>query len=241
MRLRARLCHTADTSVVTGIVGAMTDTRTAADIRTAYLDAAASATELVAHPAVAEAWTKPSALPGFSVGGLAAHLAAQLTYPASAIAAPEPEPAALDLLTHYSRARWIGQDIDNESNTGIRNRGEAASQAGPEAVAAEARAAHAALVELLARVPAGRRVPINNTVEWTLTVEDLLHTRLLEIVVHSDDLAVSASIPTPELPATVTEPVIDLLSRLSVRRHGATAVLRALSRAERSPATISAL
>jgi hypothetical protein len=34
--------------------------------------------------------------------------------------------------------------------------------------------------------------------------------------------------------------VIDLLARLAVRRHGPTAVLRALSRAERAPGTISA-
>jgi hypothetical protein len=33
----------------------------------------------------------------------------------------------------------------------------------------------------------------------------------------------------------------DLLSRLAVRRHGPTAVLRALSRAERAPATIAAI
>jgi hypothetical protein len=35
--------------------------------------------------------------------------------------------------------------------------------------------------------------------------------------------------------------VVDLLSRLSVQRHGAVAVLRALSRAERAPSTIAAI
>jgi hypothetical protein len=62
----------------------------------------------------------------------------------------------------------------------------------------------------------------------------------MEIAVHSDDLACSVQIDPPALPREVTEPVIDLLSRLSVRRYGATAVLRALSRAERAPPTISA-
>jgi len=35
--------------------------------------------------------------------------------------------------------------------------------------------------------------------------------------------------------------VLDLLCRLAVHRHGAVAVLRALSRAERAPASIAAL
>jgi hypothetical protein len=47
-------------------------------------------------------------------------------------------------------------------------------------------------------------------------------------------------IETPALPESVIEPVVDLLARLAVHRHGATAVIRTLSRAERAPATISA-
>jgi hypothetical protein len=65
--------------------------------------------------------------------------------------------------------------------------------------------------------------------------------RLLEVVVHSDDLAYSVGLPTPDLPAEAVETVVDLLSRIAVRRHGATNVLRALTRADRAPASISAL
>jgi hypothetical protein len=59
---------------------------------------------------------------------------------------------------------------------------------------------------------------------------------MLEVVVHADDLAVSVGIPTPELPDDVFAPVRDLLVRLSVRRHGQAAVVRALSRRERAGA-----
>lgn len=62
----------------------------------------------------------------------------------------------------------------------------------------------------------------------------------MELVVHADDLAVSVAVPTPPLPATTTEPVVDLLSRLAVRRHGSTALIRALARTERAPDTIAA-
>jgi hypothetical protein len=63
---------------------------------------------------------------------------------------------------------------------------------------------------------------------------------MMELAVHSDDLAVSVGTATPALRQSAVDTVIDLLSRLAVRRHGPTAVLRALSRAERSPATIAA-
>jgi hypothetical protein len=75
---------------------------------------------------------------------------------------------------------------------------------------------------------------------WSLMLDDILTTRMMELAVHSDDLAVSVGIATPALPQSAVDTVIDLLSRLAVRRHGPTAVLRALSRAERAPATIAA-
>jgi hypothetical protein len=75
---------------------------------------------------------------------------------------------------------------------------------------------------------------------WSLLLDDLLTTRMMELAVHSDDLAVSVGIATPAPPERAVDTVIQLLSRLAVRRHGPTAVLRALSRAERAPATVAA-
>jgi hypothetical protein len=76
---------------------------------------------------------------------------------------------------------------------------------------------------------------------WSLRLDDFLTTRLMEIAVHSDDLAVSVGVPAPELPLAALDPVVVLLSRLALRRHGQAALLRALSRAERAPTTIAAL
>jgi len=76
---------------------------------------------------------------------------------------------------------------------------------------------------------------------WSLRLNDFLTTRLLEIVVHCDDLDFSVDIPTPRFPPPVIDRVIGLLAQLAVQRHGATAVLRGLSRAERAPAGIAAI
>ncbi|WP_220182723.1 hypothetical protein [Sphaerisporangium album] len=64
---------------------------------------------------------------------------------------------------------------------------------------------------------------------------------MMELAVHSDDLAVSVGVPTPPLDPGAVDTVIGLLSRLAVRRHGPVNVLRALSRAERAPALINAI
>ena len=75
---------------------------------------------------------------------------------------------------------------------------------------------------------------------WALTAHDFLVTRLMETVVHSDDLAASVGLPTPDFPDAVVTPVLDLLTTLAVRRHGATALVRTLARPQRAPATVAA-
>ena len=76
---------------------------------------------------------------------------------------------------------------------------------------------------------------------FAISLDDFITSRILELVVHCDDLAYSVDIPTPVFPAAAVETVVDLLTRIAVRRHGAVDVLRALSRAERAPASIAAL
>ena len=208
-------------------------------IRAAFLTAADSATALLADPLVAAAWSATSALPEMSVGALAAHLGAQVRFAADVLDRPPPAGEPVGLAGHYERVTWIGADLDAEVNVGIRANAEHMGTAGPAVLVEEVRAAVATLrqrldVELVGRTvspPAG---------PWALTLDDFLVTRMMEIAVHSDDLACSVGAPTPPLPAAVLRPVFDLLVTLSVRRHGPTALLRALSRAERAPATVAA-
>ncbi|MBN6057194.1 maleylpyruvate isomerase N-terminal domain-containing protein [Nonomuraea sp. RK-328] len=209
------------------------------EVRTSYLTAAESAVALLGDPAVAAAWDKPSALTEFSVAGLAGHLGHQLVRVDGLLAAeatPGVEP--IGLLEHYARSPWVEAGLDHEINVGIRRAGEESAAAGPAALASTT-------AELLDRQratlpdePADRVLDLPSG--WSLLLDDFLMTRMIELVVHSDDLAASVGVETPALPARVVDPVVDLLARLAVHRHGATAVIRTLSRAERAPATISA-
>jgi len=201
--------------------------------------AAESAAVLVAAPEVAAAWTEPSALTGFTVGGLAEHLAGQVLFVAGTIAGPPPSDGTVSLLEHYDRVTWLGADLDQEVNVAIRESGEGQAAEGPAALVERIGEALVDLRGLLAEQPADKVVqpPAG---PWGLRLDDFLVTRMMEIAVHSDDLAASVGVPTPELPEDVLEPVFALLLRLSVRRHGAVPVLRALSRSERALGTVSA-
>ncbi|HEY3501966.1 MAG TPA: maleylpyruvate isomerase N-terminal domain-containing protein [Actinocatenispora sp.] len=207
-------------------------------IRDAYLSAATTAATLLREPTVAARWSEPSALPDFSVAGLARHLANQVTHTVPLLAAP-PGDAAIPVLEHFTGGAWVTSGVDSDANVGIRRRGEAAAAATtPAALADDVDAALAELRRALPAEPAERVVDLG---EWGLTVDDLLLTRVMELVVHADDLAVSVGVPTPEMPAAATGATIDLLARIAAWRHGPLAVVRALSRGERAPATISAL
>jgi hypothetical protein len=207
-------------------------------IRDAFLSSAATAATLLREPALAARWSEPSALSDFSVAGLARHLANQVTHSVPLLTA-DPGASAVPILEHYTRNTWVTSGIDGRDNIAIRRKGEAdAAATTPQDLADEVDAALAQLRRVVPAQPPDRVVDFR---AWGLTVDDFLLTRLMELVVHVDDLAVSLGVPTPELPPAATEAAIGLLSQVAVWRHGPLAVVRALARRERAPETIAAL
>jgi hypothetical protein len=221
------------------LVGHPLNWRSVQTIRASYLAAADVAVRLLGDGAVALRWAAPSVLPGMPVSALAGHLARQVLW-VERLLVPRPgaEPP-ISLLDHYARSAWAAAGPDDEANAGIRRDAAAEAAPGPAALAARAADTARRLGGVLAGEPPDRVVLVPWG-PWPLTLDDLLVSRLLEIAVHDDDLALSVGLPTPELPGDVTDLVLALLSRLAARRHGATAVIRALSRAERAPPTIAA-
>jgi hypothetical protein len=209
-------------------------------IRDQYLDACDTALGLLADDAVRSRWSQASALDGFTVGGLAAHLAAQITSAVQALDADYTGKDRIGLFDHYERAAWVGADIDNDANTAIRAGGETDAAAGPDAVLTDTRTALAAL---RGRLPALEPDATGGNPRWPYATafDDFLVTRILELVVHSDDLAVSCDRPTPTFAPDVFDTAAWALTRISAARHGQPALIRALARAERAPDTITAL
>jgi hypothetical protein len=209
-----------------------------------FLVAGASAVELLGRVEVVNRWADRSALPRMSVGALSAHLGSQILSVHAAVtsgtAATDEEP--VPLLEHYQRVPWVAAGLDDPANVTIRESAERSAGPGHDALVAGVQAAlddlrTAFATTLPAGLPPAIRMP---WWDWSLSFEDFLVTRVLEIVVHSDDLAVSVDVEPPALPQTVLGPVLALLVGVSLHRHGQAAVVRALSRSERAPASISA-
>ncbi|WCN84274.1 maleylpyruvate isomerase N-terminal domain-containing protein [Micromonospora sp. LH3U1] len=198
----------------------------------AFPIAASIALDLIRRPEVSEQWSSPSALPHLSVGALACHLGRQ------AVRAAELLPTPTDLLLleaaddHYERAAWVTEGSPDEASVAS-GPDEAEAVRGPADLHDRSAVALREVGDLLARGAARDVVPIPWQ-GWSLRRSEFLLTRQLEIVVHSDDLAVSVGVPTPTFPAEVFDPVRDLLVRLAVRRHGQSALISALSRSERA-------
>jgi hypothetical protein len=72
--------------------------------------------------------------------------------------------------------------------------------------------------------------------DMVIRLDDYLATRLVELCVHVDDLAVSLGEPAPPLPEAATGLAVRILVDVARQRHGDRAVLRALTRRERDPA-----
>jgi mycothiol maleylpyruvate isomerase-like protein len=207
--------------------------------RESFLAAARIAGDLVRRPEVTARWADESACAGMSVGGLACHLGSQVTNTVRLVGSPDRGEAPIPLLEHYVRAAWVGSDLDADVNVGIRDASNADAADGPDALAALVDDQLARLPGVLAAADASSPLLIPWQ-GWSLTVTDWLVTRMMEIVVHSDDLAASVDVETPEFPGGVVTPVLALLTGVATRRHGQTAVVRALSRPQRAPSSVSA-
>ncbi|MET9074447.1 hypothetical protein ABZX95_20205 [Streptomyces sp. NPDC004232] len=214
----------------------------------AYLGAAGQGVALLEAPEVATAWEQPSALAKMTVGGLAGHLAYQILSVSSALqvganSALQEAPAQevpIPLLEHYARAAWIDTPLDGEVNAGIRAKGEGIASQGSLWLAELARTSFVEQRTKLAECAGDQPVFMPQT-GWALRLDDFLVTRMLELAVHMDDLAVSVGLAVQELPEEAFDLVLVLLARLAARRHGQAALLRALARLERAPAAINAI
>jgi Mycothiol maleylpyruvate isomerase N-terminal domain len=198
----------------------------------AFLTAAAVALDLVERREVGEQWVMPSVLPKMSVGALACHLGRQVVRAAALLPVVTDVPPLEHVDEHYRRADWV-KSTSPDDPPNDRSTDDAEAVLGAAALADRTAEALETVRRLFAD-GAARDVVLIPWQGWALRRDDFLLTRMLEIVVHADDLALSVGIRMPEFPAQVFAPVRDLLVRLAVDRHGQSAVISTLTRSERT-------
>lgn len=201
-------------------------------IRPVFLDTARTIPLVV--DAVADRWASPSALAGWTVGGLTGHLTRAVTTVGTYLEAGPPGGGTVIDPAGY----FLTAGLDDEGVAAdVLARGEAVGADGPAALAARVSEVVEELREQFDDVPEGRLVSVFGG--SVLTLDDYLVTRLVELVVHHDDLVASVDVELPGLPRTAVDAALDALVAMARRRHGDAAVLRSLTRRERAPGTIA--
>jgi uncharacterized protein (TIGR03083 family) len=184
---------------------------------------------------LAERFESSSALAEFSVRGLAGHLCRAMTSVETYLDQGPPAPGSqgdvLSAAEYYARVIPEDRDLDSDFNRAIRQRGLEAAPGTSDDLIFEWAETAAGLITRLEHEPKDRLVQVYGGL--VMTLDEYLVTRLVELVVHADDLAASLGSPPPALPPAATGLVIATLVEVARIRHGDAATVRALTRRER--------
>ncbi len=205
-----------------------------ARVRALVVEAVEAAAELLARPAVARRWAEPSALEGMTVGALCAHLVrgagATLAYLDRTDPQARPSGELLTAITYFHAA------VDSPIHERIKEVSADEAAIGPAETAARCRGLADDLATRLAAEPEDRLVAALG--DRMLTLDDFCRTRLIEVLLHLDDIAVSVDEPRPDTDPAGPAIVIDIVLGIARNLRGDWEVLYGLTRAERSSAAV---
>ena len=199
-------------------------------IRSTFIATSQIALNFVDSDAVAQRWDEPSALAEFSLRGLVGHLYRATGSVEAYLNRDEPSGPAISTASYYNQAVDV-PDIQSDLHRAVRQRGEEAAAEGHAALVQGWAEMIDRLIERLAKEPPHRLVEVFKGL--VLSLDDYLATRLVELVVHADDLAASIDVEPPELPEAAFQEAISCLVEVARLRHGDAGVIRALARRER--------
>jgi hypothetical protein len=204
------------------------------DIRSAFLASYEAIRPLIASDELERRWNDESCLENSTVKGLAGHLVRAGMAPFAYLEAPPPAVPPVPAPHYYGTVLSRMTAADHAE---VPARGEAV--AGDEATALHTTYddAVARAREILPSVPDDRVISVY--MEVPLRFDDYLIVRIVEILVHTDDLAVSLDLDAPEAPSQAMNLAIDHLVAVAREQQGDRAVLIGLTRRERD--TVDAL
>ncbi len=182
----------------------------------------------VASDLVGAAWDEPSVLEDQRVSGLAGHLARGAAWIVGEYLdlGPPTDPVAFEDAGDYF-ARLIDQ-LDAAGHEAVRQRGAALAAEGQPALVTELDARLDGLTARLAALDEDATMSVYAGL--TMCVRDFLVTRIVEQVVHLDDLARSVGGVGWDVPPAGVDLAMAVAVDVARRRRGDPAVLRALYR-----------
>jgi hypothetical protein len=197
-------------------------------VRTLFLQGAEVVASAVADERVAAAWDRPSFLEDQTVGGLASHVARGGIWVVHEYLDQPHDTTEPDIGSAVDYYVTVTRLLDESAHAAVRARGAALAAEGHAAIATRAADAVEALAGRLAAEPADRLLPVY--AGRVMTLDDYLVTRIIEQVVHLDDLARSLGIEGWPVPDELLDVAFACALGIARRRRGDTALLRALYR-----------
>jgi hypothetical protein len=206
------------------------------DLINAYLGGVDWLREILGGAEVREAWARPSLLSDYSVGGLAAHAVQGVTWLEQLLKDSEPVG-----LRHVSVFEFFGLNRVEKGGVdpmaaSLRSAAEAFARTGADAVTAACSTSRDELVGLLDGASSHRAVPVLRVAGAQVALGDYLRTRVLEVVVHGDDIVCSVPrLTTADPPVSAVEVSLGVCLELARARVGDLGTLRGFTRTERVP------
>ena len=202
-------------------------------VRGSYLAAAEIALALLQSAELEERWEQESALRGWPCGLLAGHLARSILQVEWFLDGAQPPHATIDAVSYYA-ALTGSTDPKSDLNEGVRARSQETANLGRAAMAAATEHALRALQERIPAEPAARTL---ESFGRPMLLDEYLVTRIVELSIHVDDLALSLALPRRVPPAALDIATATLFDAAR-KRHDSLDVLRALTRTERDPQNV---
>ena len=203
----------------------------AGDTRLLFLKAIDASRPVLAAPETAGRWEGPSALADLTVRGLAGHLVRAAVVVERYLHPPEPLDELPIAPARYYLTLVTTSDVGAPENVEVRRRGEEMAAEGHEALVRRFDETRGLLEKRFQEEPRDRKLRVAG--DLVMLLDDYLLTRIVEVVVHTDDLAVSVGVDTPLFGAAVMDAALAHLVDVARTRHGDLHVLRALCRRER--------
>jgi hypothetical protein len=201
-----------------------------------YLDSVDWLVTLLRHDAVLAAWGQPSTIAQYSVGGVAAHAAHGVVWLEQVLNDAEPEGLReVTIAEFFGPNRVEGTEDEDPFSTALRAAAERFAQAGAALVIAACTTSRSGLAGLLVQASAERAIPVLRVAGGQVPLRQYLRTRVLEVVVHGDDIACSVpGLEPPDPPTAAVDVCMDVCLELARARSGDLGALRAFTRAERA-------
>jgi hypothetical protein len=196
-----------------------------------WVDTAEAALSFVSDARVSERWTTASCLPDMTVGSLSGHLLhSGILLLEAALDAPDvPDPSPFAAATLFS---MVPLEEADPVHADVRSVAEGESNDGQADLVARVAVSVNRIREALEHTPMQRVVAFLGA--FPMTVDELLRARILELVVHLDDLTCSLGVTELPVPPEAIALTCHLGLAIDIDRYGPEAVLRSLFRRDRA-------